>query len=83
MQACKHQQDLYDQIRENINFIYRAEGQSIYNEYSRQRRRPLPNSASFASRVCLRATRSNRPGLPRSAVVRQVQRKLGSAGPYR
>ena len=31
-------QNLYDQIREKFNFIYRAEGQPIYNEYQQVKR---------------------------------------------
>ena len=34
----EHQQDLYDQIREKFNFIYRAEGQPVYNEYQQVKR---------------------------------------------
>jgi len=34
----QQQQNLYDQIREKLNFIYRAEGQPIYNEYQQVKR---------------------------------------------
>jgi len=34
----KHQQDLYDQIRDQFRYIYRAEGQPIYDEYQQVKR---------------------------------------------
>jgi len=34
----KHQQDLYEQIRDQFRYIYRAEGQPIYDEYQRIKR---------------------------------------------
>lgn len=34
----EHQQNLYNQIRDKFNFIYRAEDQSIYDEYQQVKR---------------------------------------------
>ena len=34
----EYQQDLYNSIRKKYNFIYRAEGQPIYNEYQQVKR---------------------------------------------
>ena len=34
----EQQQNLYDQIRRKFNFIYRAEGQSIYDDYQQVKR---------------------------------------------
>jgi len=34
----KHQQDLYEQIRDQFRYIYRAEGQPIYNKYQQIKR---------------------------------------------
>lgn len=34
----EHQQDLYNRIRKKYSFIYRAEGQLIYNEYQQVKR---------------------------------------------
>lgn len=37
-ELCEHQQDLYEQIRKNFEFIYRAINQSIYDEYQQVKR---------------------------------------------
>jgi len=34
----KHQQDLYEQIRDKFRYIYRAEGQPVYDEYQQVKR---------------------------------------------